>query len=159
MNAKHYLQITWAKAFDEVYVHHASLFIPVASGSLFPPEYILFGVNKRAKILHKKKMKDIDTRVANYLPVSQTEDGLLVQLNSSPIIEALGLNTWTFFKTGKRKQLKEFPVNLFYSIDGGEEITLPFNLKEKGTPYLLFEHKFESLSEGETIESKIEFDW
>ncbi len=158
MNRKHYLQISWAKAFDEIYVHHASLFIPVASGSLFPPEYIQFGVNKRAKILHKKKMKDIDTRVTNYLPVSQIEDGLLVQLNSSPIIEALGLNTWTFFKTGKRNQLKEFPVNLFYSIDGGEEITLPFNLKEKGIPYLLFEREFGDLENGAMVETKIVFD-
>lgn len=156
-NTKHRLDITWAKAFGEVYVHHASLFIPMPSDSLFLPELACVGVTKRAKILLKKKMKDIDTRVANYLPASQTEGGILVKLNSSPIVEALGLNTWTFFKTGKRKQLKEFPVNVFYSIDGGEEKVLPFDFKELATPYLLSEHLFETLSDNEAVESKIEF--
>ena len=159
MKNKHYLQIVWAKAFDEVYCHHASLFIPDTSNSLFPPEFVCVGVESRKRVLLKKKMKNIDEEVSNYLPVTPIDDGLLVPLNSTQIIDAISLNSWSTFKTGKRKELKEFPISIFYKIDSGEKITLPFNFKEKKIPYLLFESQFGDISDGEKVESKIEFDF
>ena len=159
MKNKHYLHIVWAKAFDEIYCHHASLFIPDVSNSLFPPELVCVGVESRKKVLLKKKKKNIDKEVSNYLPVTQFEGGLLVPLNSTQIVDAISLNSWSMFKTGKRKELKEFPTSIFYKIDSGEKITLPFNFKEKKTPYLLFESQFGDISGGDKVESKIEFDF
>ena len=77
-NTRHRLDITWAKAFDEVYCHHASLFIPFVQESLFDaPELVKIGVTVRYNTVKGRKI--ISTSCSDFqefLPCAQT-DGVL----------------------------------------------------------------------------------
>lgn len=158
MNKAAALNITWAKAFDEAYCHHASIFIPYISTSLFNPEIVYVGVTTRTKVIVNGRIKSAsDKVVANYLPCNIVNGGLEVPLNASSIIESLALNSWTTLKNGSRGKLKEFPVNIFYQIEAQPLVTLSFNYDNNGTPYLLHEEKIEQLNNGDEIDLSIEF--
>ena len=158
MNNKPILNITWAKAFGEVYCHHASLFIPHTSSSLFAPEVVCVGATIRTTIIEKGKVQSSsDKPIAYYLPCKSVEGGLEVPINSATLIECIGLNSWTSLKNGARGALKEFPLNLFYQLEEYPMVTLPFEHENNGTPYLLHEDKIEQLKDGEKIDLTITF--
>lgn len=158
MTPKHHLDLVWAKAFGEVYCHHASLFIPYTMESLFMPELITIGVTIRMNIIDKRKIKTaVDRRIEQYLPCKVVDGGIQVPLNSSSIIESLCINSWTYLKNGERGQQKEYPINIFYRIDEDEIVTIPFN-SNVGTPYLYCESSFGDLKDGDTIESTIQLE-
>lgn len=155
----HHLNITWSKAYGESYCHHASLFIPFQSFSLFLPEIILIGVTVRKNIIEKRKItKSIDKCIAFYLPCVNVDGGLIVPLNSSQIIEALCLNSWTSLKDNVRGSQKDFPINMFYKLEDSDEVILPFDYNHAGTPYMIIEPKLAELAEGDKIDSIISFD-
>lgn len=157
-NTKHRLDITWAKAFGEVYCHHASLFIPFVQESLFDvPSLVKVGVTVRYNTVKVRKI--ISTSCSDFqrfLPCCQTDGGLIVQINSAPIIDALSLNSWTTLKNGKRGTQKEFPTRIFYVIGDNEPSELPF--KAVSTPYLVAEDQLSGLADGEKLNSTIYFD-
>lgn len=156
MNSNHLLAITWAKAFDEVYCHHASLFIPYPKDSGIYPEIIKIGFSLRTNIIEKKKIVSFyDIRKDFYLMPQAVDEGLTINLNSTPIVEALALNLWTTVKDNKRGSLKEFPTYLFYQIDDMEEVSLPFSQIKGGTPYLYSESNFAEMNNGDMIDVKI----
>ena len=155
---KHRLDITWAKAFDEVYCHHASLFIPFAS-ELFVDAPLLVQVGVRVRYNTVKGRKIISATYSdfkNYLPCVQQDGGLIVPINSSQLIDAISLNTWTSLKNGKRGTLKEFPTRLFYLIGENYKVELPFNTDT--TPYLFFEKQFSELVDGQKIDTSFFFE-
>lgn len=156
-NTKHRLDITWAKAFDEVYCHHASLFIPFLQESLFDvPVLAKIGVTVRYNTVKGRKI--ISTSCSDFqkfLPCAQTDGGLIVQLNSAPLIDALSLNSWTTLKNGKRGTQKEFPTRIFYVIGDKDPVELPFN--PAATPYLSAENQLSGLADGAKLDTAIYF--
>lgn len=158
MTTKHALSVVWAKAFGDIYCHHASLFIPYFSTSLFPPENVLVGITVRTNIIEKgKTTKSIDSRVARFLPCKLIDGGIEVALNSSAIIDAISLNSWTSLRDGSRGKQKEFPINMFYKIEN-DEVLLTFGHNNTMTPYLICEDKFAALTDGDKIEAIIPLD-
>lgn len=156
---RHQLNLTWSKAYGEPYCHHASLFIPFQSLSLFSPEIINIGVTVRKNIIEKGKItKSIDKQIAYYLPCVNVDGGLNVPLNSSQIIEALCLNLWTSLKDNVRGSQKEFPINIFYKLEDYDDVILPFDYDNAGTPYMVIESKLADMAEGDKIDSIITFD-
>ena len=157
MQDKPSLHITWAKAFGEIYCHHATLFIP-SRASLFCPETICVGITVRNNIVTKGEVtSSFDTREQNYLPCSPVDGGLEVPLNSTPIIEALSLNSWTKLKGNVRGTQKMYPLNMFYISETDGTQLLPFNTEEAVTPYMMSEHLFRSMKDGDKVESIISF--
>lgn len=157
-NTRHRLDITWAKAFGEVYCHHASLFIPFVQESLFDaPDIVKTGVTVRYNTVKGRKI--ISTSCSDFqkfLPCAQTDGGLIAQLNSSQLIDAISLNSWTSLKNGKRGTQKEFPTRIFYTIEDNNPVDLPF--KADATPYLVAEDQLSRLADGEKLDTKIYFD-
>lgn len=158
MHTKPTLNITWGKAFGEIYCHHATLHIPYQSETLFSPEIIRVGVTIRTNIIEKGEIVGkSDKTISNYLPCSSSNGMLIVPLNSTPIIDGLSLNSWTSLKNGERGAHKEFPINLLYKIGDNEDVILPFNHEASETPYILSEGKFINLNDGEKTEITINF--
>lgn len=160
MNKQHILNLTWAKAFGEIYCHHASLFIPYDSTSLFSPEIISIGVTVRTNLIEKRKIaSSFDKRQSHYLPCNTVEGGIVVPLNSSEIIEELSLNSWTSLKDSSRSIQKKFPINIYYKLEPeADEVILPFDHLNAGTPYMIDEPKFLKMSDGDKIDSTIVFE-
>lgn len=155
----HHLDITWSKAYGEPYCHHASLFIPYHSTSLFLPEKVYIGVTVRKNIIGKGEItKSVDKRIAYYLTCSDADGGLVVPIISPQILEALSVNSWTTLKDNVRGSKKEFPINMFYKFDDGDEVLLPFDYEHVGHPYMLIEYELENIADGEKIDSVINFD-
>lgn len=148
---KHSLRLTWSKAFNEIYCHHATLFIPAEQFSLFSPEHVTVSVTVRKIIILNRKRRHIDRRFSCFMPCISTEDGIKVPLNSTEIVEALSLNTWTRKKDGSRSMLKEFPVNVSYRMDYDREIAFPL----ARTPFLADEEKFAGMSNGDKLDTEI----
>lgn len=154
-NTKHRLDITWSKAFDEVYCHHASMFIPFVPKSRFDvPELVKLGVTVRYNTVKGRKIKSTSSSdFQKYLPCVQTDGGLIVHINSTSLIDALSLNSWTSLKNGKRGTLKEFPTCIFYSIGYRAKVKLPFS--SDATPYLSAEKQLHELADGEKLDTSI----
>lgn len=153
------LHITWGKAFGEIYCHHASLFIPYVSGSLFSPDIILVGVTVRANNIEKGEINGYsDKEIINYLPCNHVEGGLHIPLNSTPIIDGISLNSWTSLKNGERGAHKEFPIRLIYQVGTDEVNELPFNHSASQTPYILSEKHFSNIKDGEKVDVTINLD-
>lgn len=157
-NTKHRLDITWAKAFDEVYCHHASLFIPYTPDSLFDtPELVKIGVTARYNTVKGRKVLSSSySDFQKFLPCAPAGGGIIVQLNSAQLIDAISLNSWTSLKNGSRGTQKEFPIRIFYTIEDNESVELPF--KADSTPYLVAEDQLSGLADGEKLNSTIYLD-
>lgn len=158
-NTRHRLDTTWAKAFDEIYCHHASLFIPYRPESLFDiPDIIMIGVTVRYNNVKKRKI--ISTSCSdfqNFLPCHNANGGLIVPINSAKLIDALSINSWTSLKGGKRGTQKEFPTRIFYVIGDKDPVSLPF--ETDATPYLAAENKFSNIVDDKTVDTSIIFDF
>lgn len=153
------IHITWAKAFDEIYCHHASLFIPYVATSLFPPEIVCVGVTVRLNNIKKGKViSSYDRTDYCYLPCLQVEGGLSVPIDSTKLIDDLSLNIWTTLKHGKRGSLKVFPLSIFYQILGEDKITILFNHIQAKTPYLISEPEFDGMNDGDKVEVDLKYD-
>lgn len=153
------LHITWAKAFGEIYCHHASLHIPYTGSSLFPPELIQVGITVRTNIVSNDKINGhYDNRFECYLPCRVVDDVITVQLNSTSIVENISMNSWTTFKSGERKSIKSFPIDMSYRIADGEKIILPFAPEKGKTPVLVCEHSFDQLTDTDMQDNILEFD-
>lgn len=157
-NTRHRLDITWASAFGEIYCHHASLFIPFIPKSLFDaPDLVEIGVTVHGNIVKGGEIISTSCRNIQYfLPCVQTNEGLIVQINSAPLIDAICLNSWTTLKDGKRGTQKEFPTRIFYTIKDKETVELSFSVDT--TPYLSAEDQLSELAEGQTLDTTIYFD-
>lgn len=157
-NSRHRLDITWARAFGEIYCYHASLVIPFIPKSLFDaPELVKIGVTVCGNTVKGKKIISTScSDIQYFLPCVQTEEGLIVQINSAPLIDAISLNSWTTLKDGKRGTQKEYPTHIFYSINENEPVVLPFSTGS--TPYLAAEEQISGLADGKTLDTTIYFD-
>lgn len=157
MNVK--LNITWGKAFGEIYCHHASLCIPYKNDNLFSPENIRVGVTIRTNVIEKGEIVGkSDRTIANYLPCNFSDCTLVIPLNSTPIIEGISLNSWTSLKGGKKGTHKEFPISILYQIGEEDEVVIPFNHEKAETPYIISENKFSDLQDGDKVEVSINLD-
>lgn len=152
------LKITWGKAFDEIYGHHASLFIPYESQSLFPPETVWVGVTIRTNEIIKKKIASYSESTFSYhLKCEILADGISVPLNSSQLLDGICVDSWTILKDGIRGTHKQFPVSIFYSIPGEIPVTINFDHENSDTPFLKSEPKLKGLQNGDTIDVSINF--
>lgn len=159
MTTKHSLNITWGKAFGEAYCHHASIIIPYNEVSLFCPELVYVGVTIRSNVIEKTKViKSIDKKIGSFLSCLMKNGAIEVCLNSSQIIEALCLNSWTSLKDNVRGAQKEFPLNIYYKLEDADEVILPFDYEQAGTPYMVIESRLEKMVDGDKIDSVITFD-
>ncbi len=143
------LELTWAKAYGEIYCHHASLFIP-QNNSLFSPDTVYIGITIRTNIIEKGNIiSSIDNKIDNFLHCIPIVGGLRIPLNSTKIIEAISLNSWTTLKGKKRGTPKEFPLSFSYKVENCEEQYFYFDIDNNSTPYLACEDNFAQLREGE----------
>ena len=159
MYTRPFLRITWAKAFDEVYCHHASLFVPRESQSLFPPEVVRIGVVARTNIVEDKKVKSYYNQTEScYLPCDIVADGFDVLITSTSLIDKICLDSWTTLKNKARGIHKQFPTAIFYQIHGEPQRVFPIDFENWNTPYLLSEPKILELKEGEKVDVEISLD-
>lgn len=174
-NTRHRLDITWAKAFGEAYCHHASLFIPFVQESLFDaPEIIKVGITVYSTSFKREREDGISPKTGRkikwkvtkiehhdvthkYFPCSIVDGGLLVSLNSAPLIEALGLNRWTTLGDGSDGYHKEFPEKIFYTIGVEDTVEITFDYERGNTPYLANKSKISKIKDGETIDTVMFF--
>lgn len=153
------LRITWGKAFDEIYCHHASLFIPYISSSLFPPEFVRVGVTVRDNIIEKGKIVFYNDRTSScYLRCTIIENGLDIPLNDALLLNGLSIDSWTKLRNGHRGIHKNFPISLFYQLPNTDPIFISINHAQKRTPYLISEPKFAGLKNGDKIDVEILID-
>jgi len=154
--SNHSLNITWGKAFGEIYCHHASLTIPYKGTSLFNPDIVKICLTIRTNNIEKGIVSGFsDKTIEKYLPCSPANDGLVAHLNSTPIIDGISLNSWTSLKGGDRGTLKEFPICLAYKIADQEEIDLPFDHVKGEIPYIMSEPQFIGMNDGDKLEVTI----
>ena len=150
------LLITWAKAFNDVYCHHASLEIPYHGSSLFPPETIKIGLSIRSNNIVKSVVKSFyDNHVYFYLPCVVSQYSLAVPLNAEDIVSALELNSWSMLRSGKRAAPKSYLLALSYVLPDREEISYTFEAEH--TPYMECEHRFMTMADGDYLSAEIEF--
>lgn len=158
MKKNHSLNITWSKAYGEPYCHHASITIPRDEIQLFGPELVYVGVTVRNNVIVKREVTNCyDKRIDCFLPCEMMDGAIEVRLNSSQIVEALCLNSWTTLKNKVRGTQKEFPINIFYKLEDADEVVLPFDYEHAGTPYMVMEPKLAAMADGDRIESTITF--
>lgn len=157
---KSHVVITWAKAFGEVYCHHATLFIAFFSDTLFTPYIVRVGVRSRNNMIEKGVIANSsEKQVAYYLPCTYKQDMMIVPLNSTQIIDNLSLDSWSTLKDGSRGAHKEYPLSLFYRFDdSSDDINHLFKHEENLTPFLLSEKYFNRLKDGEQVDVTIVFD-
>ncbi len=155
----HSLNITWGKAFGEIYCHHASLTAPYDEMSLFTPDIVQVSLTVRTNNIEKGTISGYsDKTIKNYLPCYSVNGGLIVPLNSTPIIDGISLNSWTSLKGGDRGTLKEFPICIAYKIADKEEIVLPFDHVKGEIPYILSEPQFVGMNDDDKIHITIKLD-
>lgn len=159
MTKNHILSLTWAKAFGDIYCHHASLLIPYKPASIFPPQVIRIGLTIRTNMIQKGKIiTHIDSTTTVYLPCELSDDGLSVALNSTAIVDGIGSDSWTSLKGGRRGTPKSYPIKLSYHIEDNDEVSYEFDTEKLRTPYLLSEENFKQLKDGEQIDVEINLD-
>lgn len=150
------LIITWAKAFGDVYCHHASLFIPTFVKSLFTPEIVKVSVRIRLNTIEKGEVKSFsDKTISRFLPVKFENQSMLIPLNSTEILECLCENEWTTLKGGKRGAPKSFPLSISVSSEGINPMDYSF-LSDKGQfPFTICEGVFDDLNDSDKVDTKI----
>lgn len=155
----HILNITWGKAFGEIYCHHASLTIPSEEMSLFQPEIVRISLTIRTNNIEKGVISGYsDKSVTNFLPCKPINGSLLLPLNSTPIIDGISLNSWTSLKGGDRGTMKEFPICISYKIGDNEETILSFNHEKAEIPYIISEPQFVGMKDGDKVDVTIKLD-
>ena len=150
------LNITWGKAFGDVYCHHASLFIPTFVESLFTPEIVKVSVRIRLNTIEKGEVKSFsDKTISRFLPVKFENQSMLIPLNSTEILECLCENGWTTLKGGKRGAPKSFPLSISVSSEGINPMDYSF-LSDKGQfPFTICEGVFDALNDSDKVDTKI----
>lgn len=156
MTDKAKLNITWGRAYGDIYCHSAVLAAPYNAWSLFVPQTVKIGVRTRTNIIDKGYVADVrDKECFFYLPCECNDGELIIPLDSLEILEALSLHSRTT-KGGRRGILREFPTAIFYHIEDEEEKVLPFDFRNDRIPYDLSEELIASLKDGETGTVSIE---
>lgn len=151
------LRIVWGKAFNEVYCHHALLELSLNNLTLFSPEIAKVSVLVRNNMIEKGQVSSFsDSRLTRYLPVIQKSSILTIPLNSPDILDALCENGWTKLKGGERGAPKSFPLSMEIEMESYPPCEINFKHEEGKYPYTLSELHFESLSNGEKVETIIE---
>lgn len=150
------LNITWGKAFGDVYCHHASLFIPTFVESLFTPEIVKVSVRIRLNTIEKGEVKSFsDKTISRFLRVKFENQSMLIPLNSTEILECLCENGWTTLKGGKRGAPKSFPLSISVSSEGINTMDYSF-LSDKGLfPFTICEGVFDALNDSDKVNTKI----
>lgn len=155
----HQLNITWAKAFGEIYCHHATLTIPFTELSLFQPEIVQISLTIRTNLIENGAITGYsDKIIKSYLPCKSIDGGLIIPLNSTSIIDGICLNSWTSLKNGERGTLKEFPICISYKVGNNEEKIMTFNYDKFEIPYIISEPQIAEIQESEKIEVIIKLD-
>lgn len=150
------LCITWAKAFNEIYCHHASLTLPLVINSLFAPEIAKVSVNVRFNTIEKGVVKNFsDKTISRYLPVKFDNQSIIIQLNSTEILDSLCENGWTTLKGGKRGAPKSFPLAISVSLEDTIVSEFPFLYESGKFPFTICETVFNSLNDSEKVETTI----
>ena len=153
------LRIVWGKAFDDVYCHHALLELSAIQSSLFSPEIAKVSVFVRNNMIEKGLVSSFsDSRLTRYLPVIQKSSILSIPLNSPDILDALCENGWTKLKGGERGAPKSFPLSMEIEMESYPRCEINFKYEDGKYPYTLSELYFESLSNGEKVETIIEIE-
>lgn len=146
------LKITWAKAFGDIYCHHATLEIPISLISTEIPSIIKIGYVIRTNNIQQKKVNSYsEISHEEFLPGVLKDNMIIVHLNSTPIVEMLALNSWTTLKNGVRGTLKEYPVEMYYQIGDNVQVHLPFSQLLEGTPFLFSEPRFIEMNDGDKV--------
>lgn len=152
------LYITWGKAFDEIYCHHAILRFPYNSNSLFTPDLSKVSVNVRFNMIEKGVVKSSsDKLITRFLPCSIKDGFCEIPLNATETIDSLCENGWTTLKGGKRGAPKSYPLEISVSLENEEPIVLSFAHESGKFPFTFSEHLFNDLQESEKIETIIYF--
>ena len=151
------LKIVWAKAFKEVYCHHASLTFPYVPAELFPSDYFKISVGVRQQTIDKGKVKNFNDKIISSHMPGIYEDGIVtVPLNSVQILDCLCENGWTSLKNGKRGATKSFPLSITVHNDNKKHLEFLFHHLESKFPFTICENEFNKLNNDEKLETVIE---
>lgn len=139
------LEITWHKTPKETYCHHARLIFES------PLEFDLVRVEiKTIKItspsaIQKRVSESVITR---YLPCQREDGKIVVALNSTELVDAIGLCDFTKNAKGTKYSLVRYPASIsFYYAD--EEQTYSF--KAELPPILISKTPLDSINIGDKV--------
>lgn len=153
------LKITWAKAFNEIYCHHASLYIPFISDSLFSPELVKITVHVRENIIEKGGITGFVAKsISRFFPIMYENNYIKIDLKTPEILDSLCENGWTRLKSGERGLPKSFPLSIESSIDGKEPAIFDFKYELGLYPFTICENFLNDLQESQKIQFEIELD-
>lgn len=153
----HVLKIIWAKAFNEVYCHHASLNFPFFPVGLFPDTYFKVSVKIRQQVIEKGNVKSFSDKIVSaHLEGNYNNDNtVLIPLNSVRILDGLCENEWTSLKNGERGKTKSFPLSISVENDNKKHLEFSFHHLEGKFPFTICESEFNKLSDDEKLETII----
>ena len=152
------IEIAWHKSFNEVYCHHADYKTPKQEG-IDNKHYAKVNVKIRSNYIEKGKIKSFsDKEILRFLPFKEEEDFIVIPLHSSEILDALCENGWTTLKNGKRGVAKSFPLSMEITLPALDSLQHSFDFDNEKFPHTLFENYFDSLKDGDKLETVIYFD-
>ena len=151
------LELTWHKSFNEVYCHHADYKTPKQEGIDYQ-HYAKVNVKIRSNYIEKGKVKSSsDKEIIRYLPFKEDEEIMVIPLHSPERLDAICENGWTTLKEGKRGVAKSFPLAIEITLPALDSLQHSFDFDNEKFPFTLFENYFESLKEGDKLETVIYF--
>lgn len=154
------LLISWSRAFDEVYCHHALLKIPENLIKNISEQTALVSLFFRLNTIEKGEVKSFsDKKLSRFLPFKKEGNDIIIPLNSVEILEGLCENGWTTLKGGKRGAPKSFPLSLSVMFEKNGEsddrIVFSFMHNEGKFPFTICEYLFKDLSNYQKIDTAI----
>lgn len=150
------LNIVWAKAFDEIYCHHAYLTFSFIPGELLFNEYFKISVGIRQQTIEKGKVKNFTDKVVSaHIPGIYNDGKITIPLNSVKILDSLCENGWTSLKNGERGTTKSFPLYISIDHDNTNPFEYSFQHSEGKFPFTICENEFNKLNNDEKLETII----
>lgn len=153
------LLISWAKAFDEIYCHHAYLKLPFDANNNDLDEVAKVSLKIRLNIIENGEISSHwDKTISRFLPVKKEEDNIIVPIDSIDILDGLCENGWTTLKGGKRGAPKSFPLSISVTFEKNKDsdnTDFPFLHTEGKFPYTICEQFFNDLQNSQKIDISI----
>ena len=153
------LLISWSRAFDEVYCHHALLKIPENLIKNISEQIAIVSLHFRLNVIEKGEVKSFsDKTLSRFFPFKKEGNDIIIPLNSVEILEGLCENGWTTLKGGKRGAPKSFPLSISVMLENNREadgIVFSFMHNEGKFPFTICEYLFKDLSNYQKIDTAI----
>lgn len=143
------LEITWHKFQKETYCNTARLIFE----SPLEDDLVKISVTIRNIIAPgKPEQKTVDYTVYNFLPCRRDNGLVCAAINSTKLVEAIGLCGFTKNSDGDYSNLVRYPISISYKYSGIEE---SFAFIDQLPPLLICKNVLGSIKAGEKLASHI----